>query len=76
MEIPNDEIRMSKEWLMTNDEFGLISDWHEKHIWLRQRYGDQGLIELALAIASSRTFPVTKRVLGFAVSCSQVEVSV
>ena len=43
---------------------------------IRERYGDEGLIELALAIAACRTFPVTKRALGFAVSCSQVEVSV
>ncbi len=43
---------------------------------IRQRYGDEGLIEMALAIASCRTFPVTKRALGYAVSCSAVEVSV
>ena len=43
---------------------------------IRQRYGDEGLIELALAIAACRTFPVTKRVLGFAVSCSEVTVRV
>ena len=43
---------------------------------MRLRYGDEGLVELALAIASCRTFPVTKRVLGYAVSCSDVAVHV
>ncbi len=37
---------------------------------IRLRYGDEGLIEMALAIASCRVFPVTKRALGYAVSCS------
>lgn len=41
---------------------------------IRVRYGDEGLVELALAIASCRTFPITKRALGYAVSCSQVAV--
>jgi alkylhydroperoxidase family enzyme len=41
---------------------------------IRQRYGDEGLIELALAIASSRTFPTVKRALGYAISCSKVAV--
>src|SRR3954467_14989 len=36
---------------------------------IRQRYGDEALIELALAIASCRTFPTIKRTLGYAVSC-------
>jgi alkylhydroperoxidase family enzyme len=43
---------------------------------IRQRYGDEGLIEMALAIASCRVFPVTKRALGFAVSCSAAPVRV
>lgn len=43
---------------------------------LRRRYGEEGLIELALAIASARVFPVTKRALGYALSCSKVEVRV
>jgi alkylhydroperoxidase family enzyme len=43
---------------------------------LRERYGEEGLIELALAIASARVFPVTKRALGYALSCSKVEVRV
>jgi alkylhydroperoxidase family enzyme len=43
---------------------------------IRQRYGDEGLIEMALAIASCRVFPVTKRALGYAVSCSATPVRV
>ena len=43
---------------------------------IRQRYGDEGLIEMALAIASCRTFPMVKRALGYAVSCSEVAVTV
>jgi alkylhydroperoxidase family enzyme len=43
---------------------------------LRLRYGDEGLIEMALAIAVCRTFPTIKRALGYAVSCSEVTVRV
>ncbi len=43
---------------------------------IRERHGDEGLIEMALAIASCRVFPTVKRALGYAVSCSEVAVSV
>jgi alkylhydroperoxidase family enzyme len=43
---------------------------------IRLRYGDEGLIEMALAIASCRVFPITKRALGYAVGCSAVAVRV
>jgi alkylhydroperoxidase family enzyme len=43
---------------------------------LRERYDEEGLVELALAIASCRVFPATKRALGYAVSCERVEVQV
>ncbi len=43
---------------------------------LRQRYGDEGLIELAMAIASCRVFPTMKRALGYAKSCHLVTVEV
>jgi alkylhydroperoxidase family enzyme len=36
---------------------------------IRLKYGDEGLVEMALAIASCRTFPITKRALGYAISC-------
>jgi alkylhydroperoxidase family enzyme len=43
---------------------------------MRKRYGEEGLVELALAIASCRVFPATKWALGYAVSCERVEVQV
>jgi alkylhydroperoxidase family enzyme len=51
----------------------------EEDVWrehIRRRYGDEGLIEMALAIASCRAFPTIKRALGYAVSCSAVAVRV
>jgi len=42
---------------------------------LRERYGKEGLIELALGIAAARVFPVTKRALGYATSCSLVKIT-
>lgn len=39
---------------------------------MRDYYGDEGLVELALGIASARLFPVTKRALGYSHSCSLV----
>ncbi len=41
---------------------------------LRERYGEAGLVELALALASCRVFPITKRALGYAVHCSAVTI--
>lgn len=43
---------------------------------LRARYGDEGLVELAFAMATCRVFPITKRALGYATSCAQVEIRV
>lgn len=43
---------------------------------IRQRWGDEALIELAMGIAASRVFPTVKRALGYAVSCSRVQVAV
>lgn len=43
---------------------------------IRRRHGEEALIELALAIASSRFFPITKRALGYATSCSRVTLNV
>ena len=41
---------------------------------IRQRYGEKALIELAYAIASSRTPPTLKKVLGHARTCQQVTI--
>ncbi len=43
---------------------------------IRARYGDEGLIELAYAIACGGVFPTVKRALGYARSCSLVPVEV
>ena len=42
---------------------------------LRARYGEAGLVELALGIAAARVFPTVKRALGHAVACSLVPLS-
>ena len=52
---------------------GEEEDFRER---IRQRYGEDGLVELALGIASARVFPITKRALGYAKSCALVEVRV
>jgi alkylhydroperoxidase family enzyme len=41
---------------------------------IRELYGEEGLVELAMAIAICRVFPTTKRALGYAQSCSVVPV--
>ena len=43
---------------------------------LRARYGEAGLVELSLAIVRGRVYPTLKRGLGYATSCSLVEVRV
>lgn len=43
---------------------------------MRLRYGDEGLIELSMAMAVCRFFPVMKRGLGYATSCRKVEIEV
>ena len=43
---------------------------------IRRRFGEAGLVELSLAMAVCRIFPVTKRALGYATRCSQVRVEV
>lgn len=37
---------------------------------IKSRYGEAALVELALAIAVSRVFPMTKRALGYSISCA------
>ncbi len=43
---------------------------------LRQVFGEEAVIELAMAIALCQTFPILKRGLGHAKSCSLVKVEV
>ena len=42
----------------------------------RVRFGDDGLVELALAVATAQVFPIVKRGLGKAVACARVQVDV
>lgn len=42
---------------------------------LRARYGEAGLVELALGIAAARVFPTTKRALGYAQACALTPIS-
>ena len=37
---------------------------------IRNRYGEEGLIEISLAIASARLFPTIRRAMGFSKSCA------
>ena len=37
---------------------------------LRQHYGEEGLVEIALALGACRVFPTIRRALGYAKSCS------
>jgi alkylhydroperoxidase family enzyme len=41
---------------------------------VRDRYGDEGLVALGLAIVRARVYPTMKRTLGYATSCALVEV--
>jgi alkylhydroperoxidase family enzyme len=41
---------------------------------VRNHYGDEALIEMGLAMAVGRTFPVVKRTLGYAKSCALVKI--
>jgi alkylhydroperoxidase family enzyme len=43
---------------------------------LRKVFGEEGIVELCLAITLSQTFPILKRGLGYAKSCSRVQVEV
>ena len=52
---------------------GQESTWRDK---IRNRHGEEALIELSMAIALAGVFPTVKRGLGYAISCSQVDVQV
>jgi alkylhydroperoxidase family enzyme len=52
---------------------GAEGEWRER---VRERYGEEALIEMALGIAAARVFPTTKRALGYATSCVLVHVEV
>ncbi len=41
----------------------------------RARYGERGLVSLALVVTGSRTYPALKRALGHGMMCSRITVS-
>lgn len=41
---------------------------------IRARHGDEGVVELAMAIAAARVFPIAKRALGYGTECRKVQV--
>ena len=43
---------------------------------LRERYGDRGVVEAALAVTTAQAYPTMKRALGYATACALVEVQV
>ena len=43
---------------------------------LRKRFGDRGVVEVALAVTTAQVYPTMKRALGFATACALVEVEV
>jgi alkylhydroperoxidase family enzyme len=43
---------------------------------VRDHYGDEALIEMGLAMAVGRTFPVVKRTIGYAKSCSLMKIEI
>ena len=44
------------------------------HDEVARRWGERGVVSLALIIANTRVFPTLKRALGYAHACSRVEV--
>jgi hypothetical protein len=42
---------------------------------IRNRYGEKGIVELALVIGSAQVFPLVKRTMGYAVSCQDVKIA-
>lgn len=43
---------------------------------IRERYGEEGLIEISLAIASARVFPTLRRALGFSRTCAETPLAI
>ena len=58
------------ENVVTND--GQDGLWRES---IQQRFGDEGVVELSLAIAIAGVFPTMKRGMGYARSCDVLSIS-
>ena len=61
--------RLVDVYLFTESVLRMTGDEEHLREKLRTWYREEGVVELALAIAASRVFPVVKRTLGFARSC-------
>lgn len=63
-----DVVRLAEAVVTANGQDGPLREL------VRARYGDAGLVELAMGMAVCRVFPVVKRTLGHAVGCSLVTI--
>ena len=61
--------RLADVYVFTESVLRMTGDEEPLREKLRMWYREEGVVELALAIAASRVFPVVKRTLGFAKSC-------
>jgi alkylhydroperoxidase family enzyme len=52
---------------------GQDGPWRDR---ILERFGEQGLVDLAIGMAACRVFPITKRAMGYAKSCSQVHIEI
>jgi alkylhydroperoxidase family enzyme len=65
-----DVYRFTEAVVERSEDMGV---WVER---MKEGFGEEGHMELALAIATCRVFPTLKRGLGHAVSCQRVEIRV
>ncbi|HJR08277.1 MAG TPA: hypothetical protein VJ842_13535 [Pyrinomonadaceae bacterium] len=72
-ELPTELADVYRFALSVVEAEGAEGEWRER---VRVHYGEEALVEMALAIAAARVFPTTKRALGYATSCALVQVDV
>ncbi|HLL72722.1 MAG TPA: hypothetical protein VK363_14865 [Pyrinomonadaceae bacterium] len=72
-ELPAELVVVYRFALSVVEAEGAEGEWRER---VRAHYGEEALVEMALAIAAARVFPTTKRALGYATSCALVRVEV
>ncbi|MDA7977761.1 MAG: hypothetical protein MPJ50_03195 [Pirellulales bacterium] len=64
---------LAEVYLFTDHVVRMTGDEGDLRIAIRNRWSEEAVIELALAIAGSQVFPIVKRVMGYAKSCSVVK---
>jgi alkylhydroperoxidase/carboxymuconolactone decarboxylase family protein YurZ len=57
------------EALAFAERVGTGLDANAEREWVRRRFGDAGVVELSIAVASAHVFPVLKRGMGYAQAC-------